>query len=128
MRADVLKLFRRWSERSRTDFVYSCVLSVPSSVSPQFTLEQTVHDERTLSGMNVGIHALELYFPKCYVEQSELEVHDGVSEGKYTKGLGQRQMSVCDVREDVNSLALTVTSSLLRRYAVRDENALLTSV
>jgi hydroxymethylglutaryl-CoA synthase len=33
------------------------------------------------------------------VEQSELEKFDGVSEGKYTIGLGQTKMSFCDDRE-----------------------------
>lgn len=34
-----------------------------------------------------------------YVEQSELEAADGVSMGKYTIGLGQTKMSICDDRE-----------------------------
>ncbi|KZR97704.1 Hydroxymethylglutaryl-CoA synthase 1, partial [Daphnia magna] len=37
---------------------------------------------------DVGILAIEIYFPNQYVEQSELEEHDGVSKGKYTIGLG----------------------------------------
>ena len=44
---------------------------------------------------NVGILALEPYFPSTYLEQSELEAHNGVSAGKYTIGLGQAQMSLC---------------------------------
>jgi hydroxymethylglutaryl-CoA synthase len=74
---------------------------------------------------NIGIKAVEIYFPnqvcpdrttkrwlqaeyaaevlifcsaKC-VEQSELEKFDGVSQGKYTIGLGQTKMSFCDDRE-----------------------------
>jgi 3-hydroxy-3-methylglutaryl CoA synthase len=46
--------------------------------------------------MSFGIEALEFYAPKTYVDQSDLgtclfdsEQHYGVSEGKYTKGLGQ---------------------------------------
>jgi len=35
---------------------------------------------------------------KC-VDQKELEKFDGVSEGKYTIGLGQTKMSFCDDRE-----------------------------
>ena len=70
------------------------------------------------------------------MEQSELEKFDGVSEGKYTIGLGQTRMSFCDDREgkekchnahqfymltnnqDTYSLALTTVSSLLRKYAI----------
>jgi len=33
------------------------------------------------------------------VDQSELEKFDGVSQGKYTIGLGQTKMSFCDDRE-----------------------------
>ena len=76
---------------------------------------------------NIGIKAIELYFPsqvrfplppgpdtaraappsittmltqllQC-VDQSELEKFDGVSQGKYTIGLGQTKMSFCDDRE-----------------------------
>jgi len=74
---------------------------------------------------NIGIKAIEIYFPsqvcpivlilplfaarKCAlvlttflsqcVSQAELEKFDGVSEGKYTIGLGQTKMSFCDDRE-----------------------------
>lgn len=37
---------------------------------------------------------------KC-VDQAELEKFDGVSQGKYTIGLGQTKMSFCDDREGV---------------------------
>lgn len=67
---------------------------------------------------NIGIKAIEVYFPRqvCFlyrnkvkfilissqcVDQAELEKHDGVSEGKYTIGLGQTKMSFCDDREGV---------------------------
>lgn len=33
------------------------------------------------------------------VDQAELEKFDGVSEGKYTIGLGQTRMAFCDDRE-----------------------------
>ncbi|KAF9181247.1 hypothetical protein BGZ51_003918 [Haplosporangium sp. Z 767] len=67
---------------------------------------------------NVGIHALEFYFPSKYVEQTELEQFDGVSAGKYTIGLGQTQMAVCDDREDVNSIALTVVQNLIEKHNI----------
>lgn len=39
--------------------------------------------------------------PQC-VDQAELEKFDGVSEGKYTIGLGQNKMSFCDDREGMS--------------------------
>jgi hydroxymethylglutaryl-CoA synthase len=48
---------------------------------------------------NIGIKAIEVYFPSQCLDQTELEKHDGVSEGKYTIGLGQTKMSFCDDRE-----------------------------
>ncbi|KAL1993643.1 hypothetical protein VTN49DRAFT_2312 [Thermomyces lanuginosus] len=67
---------------------------------------------------NIGIKALEIYFPNQCVDQAELEKFDGVSEGKYTIGLGQTRMSFCDDREDIYSIALTTLSSLLRKYNI----------
>jgi len=67
---------------------------------------------------NIGIKAIEIYFPSQYVDQTELEKFDGVSAGKYTIGLGQTKMSFCDDREDIYSLALTVVSRLLKNYSI----------
>nr|OQO25929.1 hypothetical protein B0A51_10395 [Rachicladosporium sp. CCFEE 5018] len=67
---------------------------------------------------NIGIKAIELYFPSQCVDQAELEKFDGVSEGKYTIGLGQTKMSFCDDREDIYSLTLTTVSSLLKKYNI----------
>ncbi|ORX98748.1 hydroxymethylglutaryl-CoA synthase [Clohesyomyces aquaticus] len=67
---------------------------------------------------NIGIKGIELYFPSQCVDQSELEKFDGVSQGKYTIGLGQTKMSFCDDREDIYSLALTTVSSLFKKYNV----------
>ncbi|KAI9661108.1 MAG: 3-hydroxy-3-methylglutaryl coenzyme A synthase [Bathelium mastoideum] len=72
---------------------------------------------------NIGIKAIELYFPSQCVDQAELEKFDGVSEGKYTIGLGQTKMSFCDDREDIYSFALTTVSSLLRKYSI-DPNSI----
>lgn len=71
---------------------------------------------------NVGIRAMEIYFPSQYVDQTELEKFDGASEGKYTVGLGQLKMGFCSDREDINSLALTVTKNLMERYEVRPQD------
>ncbi|XP_075772432.1 hydroxymethylglutaryl-CoA synthase, mitochondrial [Pelodiscus sinensis] len=64
---------------------------------------------------DVGILALEVYFPSRYVEQAELERYDGVEAGKYTLGLGQKQMGFCAAHEDINSLCLTVAQRLVER-------------
>ncbi|KAG8525967.1 3-hydroxy-3-methylglutaryl coenzyme A synthase [Bacidia gigantensis] len=67
---------------------------------------------------NVGVKAIEMYFPSQCVDQAELEKFDGVSTGKYTIGLGQTKMSFCDDREDIYSFALTTVSSLLKKYSI----------
>ncbi|KAI9556302.1 hypothetical protein GHT06_018876 [Daphnia sinensis] len=67
---------------------------------------------------DVGILAIEIYFPNQYVEQSELEEHDGVSKGKYTIGLGQQKMGFCNDREDIHSLCLTVVQRLLEKNKI----------
>jgi len=67
---------------------------------------------------NVGIIAIEIYFPFLYVDQTELEAFDGVSSGKYTIGLGQSQMGFCTDREDINSLCLTVVQRLVERQGI----------
>ncbi|KAL6404676.1 putative hydroxymethylglutaryl-CoA synthase [Ilyonectria robusta] len=72
---------------------------------------------------NIGIKAIEIYFPSQYVEQTELEKFDGVSTGKYTIGLGQTKMSFCDDREDIYSFALTATANLLKKYKI-DTNSI----
>ncbi|KAK4166463.1 hydroxymethylglutaryl-coenzyme A synthase C terminal-domain-containing protein [Cladorrhinum sp. PSN259] len=77
----------------------------------------------TARPQNIGIKAIEIYFPSQYVEQTELEKFDGVSTGKYTIGLGQTNMSFCDDREDIYSFSLTVVSNLLKKYNV-DTNSI----
>jgi Hydroxymethylglutaryl-coenzyme A synthase N terminal len=76
-----------------------------------------------MKARNVGISAIEIYFPRTFVSQEKLgilylafclkpfvldfkEQHDGVSKGKYTIGLGQQEMSFVYPNEDVVSLAL----------------------
>ncbi|XP_034177545.1 hydroxymethylglutaryl-CoA synthase [Osmia lignaria lignaria] len=71
---------------------------------------------------DVGIKAMEVYFPAQYVEQTELERFDGVSEGKYTVGLGQCRMGFCNDREDINSLCLTVVHRLMDRYNIKPQD------
>ena len=56
---------------------------------------------------DVGIVAIDIYFPKTYVNQAELEQFDKVPSGKYTIGLGQKNMAFFDLYEDINSITLT---------------------
>ncbi|KAL6349412.1 hypothetical protein AAG906_034069 [Vitis piasezkii] len=67
---------------------------------------------------NVGILAMDIYFPPTCVQQEALEVHDGASKGKYTIGLGQDCMAFCSEVEDVISMSLTVVTSLLEKYGI----------
>ncbi|EUB55728.1 Hydroxymethylglutaryl-CoA synthase, cytoplasmic [Echinococcus granulosus] len=63
---------------------------------------------------DIGILAAEVYFPRTYIPQTAIEEHYGFPE-KYTKGLGQMSMAICDEAEDVVSLSLTVTKRLIER-------------
>lgn len=61
-----------------------------------------------------GIEGIELYFPKTYVDQADyckcignVETFKKAGTGKYTKGLGQLQLSFAHAFEDVNSMCLT---------------------
>ncbi|GAA5997775.1 hydroxymethylglutaryl-CoA synthase [Rhodotorula paludigena] len=67
---------------------------------------------------NVGVHAIDLYFPLRCIDEADLERFDGVAAGKYTIGLGAERMAFCDDREDINSFLLTVTKSLLDKYQI----------
>jgi hydroxymethylglutaryl-CoA synthase len=66
---------------------------------------------------HVGILAMEVYTPRVYLSQADLETHAGVSAGKYTIGLGQDHIGLVsgDV-EDINSICLTVVKNLLEKY------------
>ncbi len=65
-----------------------------------------------------GIKAIEIYFPKTFVEQSKLEKYYNVSNGKYKIGLGQNKMAFTNSTEDINSMFLTVTESLMTKYNI----------
>jgi len=67
---------------------------------------------------NIGILAIEVYFPSTFVKQTDLEVANGASSGKYTVGLGQDGMAFTGDQEDVNSISLTVVQSLLEKYHI----------
>ena len=63
---------------------------------------------------NLGIIDIQIYFPRYYVSQYELEEYDKVPHGKYTLGLGQTNMSFVDDNEDINSMCLTVLDKLIK--------------
>lgn len=71
---------------------------------------------------DVGIVGIESYFPSQYVDQQQLESFDGVSQGKYTIGLGQTKMGFCSDCEDINSLCLTALTKLMEKTQVGYEN------
>ena len=64
---------------------------------------------------NLGIIDIQIYFPRYYVNQYELEEYDKVPHGKYTLGLGQTNMSFVDDNEDINSMCLTVLEKLIKK-------------
>ena len=71
-----------------------------------------------MTSNNIGILALEVYFPTCYVKQTDLEIANGASAGKYTIGLGQDAMAFTGDLEDINSISLTVVKRLLEKYDI----------
>ncbi len=68
---------------------------------------------------DLGIIAMEIYFPSTYVQQEDLEKYYRASKGKFTIGLGQEKMAFCMDNEDINSMALTVVRRLMEKYAIR---------
>ena len=67
---------------------------------------------------DVGILAMDVYFPNRYVKQSDLEKFDGVSTGKYTKGLEQTAIAFTDDREDIYSMSLSALNQLFTKYNI----------
>ena len=67
---------------------------------------------------NVGIVDIETYFPKLYVSQEDLEDDMGVSKGKFTKGLMQKNMAVGDCSEDIVSMCLTAMHNLIEKSEI----------
>ncbi|XP_063154648.1 hydroxymethylglutaryl-CoA synthase, mitochondrial isoform X2 [Candoia aspera] len=92
-------------------------LSFPAVVKQNSFSTDSVQPSQIISPWpkDVGILALEVYFPFQYVEQTALEKYDGVEPGKYTIGLGQKQMGFCAAHEDINSLCLTVVQHLVEQ-------------
>ena len=66
---------------------------------------------------NVGILAMEAYFPQNCLPQTALEEADGCA-GKYTVGLGQESLAFFDDREDVASVLLSALVRLMEGYGI----------
>ena len=67
---------------------------------------------------NIGIVAMDTYFPHSYVAQSQLEIFDKVGAGKYTKGLGQTTMAFVGDREDTVSMALNAVDNVMSKFNI----------
>ena len=74
---------------------------------------------------NIGIHAIEVYFPLSYItledlEERDIEILGEVNrekiKGKYTKGLGQNSLSFCSDREDIITLMMNSITQLMEKY------------
>ena len=68
------------------------------------------------STRNAGIVAIESHIPNFYVDQTDLEQYDGVTSGKYVKGLEQTKMGFINNREDIISMSLTSLGKLIKNY------------
>ena len=66
----------------------------------------------------VGIEALAIAVPRCYVDIEELARARGVDPAKYTSGLGAKEMAVADPGEDSVALAASAVARLLRTHSV----------
>ena len=102
--------------RIRTSTIYQQALRFSSSSSSSSSHSHGRHPK------NIGIVAMETYFPRQFVAQSDLEKWDGVGEGKYQLGLGQDAMAFCGDREDMNSIALTAVANLLEKNKIRPQD------
>jgi len=58
---------------------------------------------------------MEVYTPRTYCRQADLEQHMGVAAGKFVIGLGQEGIAVTGDAEDINSICLTAVHSLLEK-------------
>lgn len=80
-------------------------------------MSQTTGTNAPSSPENVGILAIEMYFPTRFVSQEDLEIKDNCK-GKYTVGLGQLNMAFTDDREDITSGFLTAVHNLFEKYHI----------
>lgn len=88
----------------RSNLFAKCFPADASSLSRAFS-GAVAHPPRA---NDVGILAMEAYVPSRFVSQTELEAADGVGHGKYTVGLGQKEMAFVDDRYACIAYAHTV--------------------
>ena len=67
----------------------------------------------------LGIIDIQIYFPRYFISQAELEVYDKVPKGKYTIGLGQKNLSFVSDNEDINSICLTVLDMIIKKNNIQ---------
>jgi hydroxymethylglutaryl-CoA synthase len=75
-----------------------------------------------MNSNNKGIIDIQLYYPKQYVDQADLEEYDKIGKGKYTIGLGQHKMAFVGDREDINSICMSVLEKLLERNNINPKD------
>lgn len=63
--------------------------------------------------MNVGIDKIGIYIPKYRMDMRQLAIHRSVDPDKWTIGIGQEQMAVPDLSNDVVAMAANAAASIL---------------
>ena len=76
------------------------------------TKEDAMKDNHHHSG--VGIDAMGLSFPRCYLRLADLAAVRGVDAAKYEKGLGCEKMAIAHPSEDTVTLAAAAADAALR--------------
>jgi hydroxymethylglutaryl-CoA synthase len=71
---------------------------------------------------DLGIIDIQIYIPRYFIDQNEMEQFDKVSKGKYTIGLGQEKMAFVSDREDINSICLTVLDMILQKNNIKTKD------
>jgi hydroxymethylglutaryl-CoA synthase len=61
---------------------------------------------------------MDIYFPRNFCAQEDLERFDNIPKGKYTVGLGQESLAFVDDSEDIYSMALTAVANLVEKYGI----------
>ncbi|PWY72883.1 hypothetical protein BO70DRAFT_381679, partial [Aspergillus heteromorphus CBS 117.55] len=90
--------------------------SLYSHISPQTKPNQPCPPQPP--PINIGIKALEIYFPPTSIPQTTLETHLHAPTGKHTLGHGQTSMAIPSDHDDTASLALTTLSTLLTNHHI----------
>ena len=65
--------------------------------------------------MTIGIDQLNFYIPNFYVDMAELAEARGVDPNKFLIGIGQSQMAVSPVSQDIVSMGANAAQPILSR-------------